>query len=106
MASKRVLHNESVATSGSVTTVGPIDVSSIVDAMILLTPATQNLTAVTVEGDAGNGEWGEWNLTIAPITAGSTSRPIELTSLAAQRIRVKLTAAGAGTCRVTVSGRE
>lgn len=106
MASKRGLYNESVATSGSPTTVGPIDVSSISDAMILLTPATQNLTAVTVEGDAGNGQWGEWDLTIGTITAGSTSRPIELTNLAAQRIRIKITAAGVGTCRVTISGRE
>ena len=106
MASKRGIHNESVATSGSPTTVGPIDVSSISDAMILLSPVTENLTAVTVEADAGNGEWGEWDLTIGTITAGTTSRPIELTNLAAQRIRVKLTAAGAGTCRVTISGRE
>lgn len=105
MASKRVLHNESVATSGSAATVGPIDVSTVDDVLILLTPATQNLTAVTVEVDAGNGEWGEYSLTIAPITAGSTSRPIEVSG-AAQRLRVKLTAAGVGTCRVTVSGRE
>ena len=106
MASKRGIHNESVATSGTPSTVGPIDVSSITDAMILLSPVTEDLTAVTVEADAGNGEWGEWDLTIGTITAGTTSRPIDLTSIAAQRIRIKLTAADVGTCRVTVSGRE
>ena len=51
MASKRVLLIESVATSGTPSTVGPIDVSSISDAMILLSPVTENLTAVTVEAD-------------------------------------------------------
>jgi hypothetical protein len=106
MASKRILLNENPATSGSNAIIATVDVSSISDVLILLTPATQNLTAVSIEVDAGNGEWGEYNLTIAPITAGNTSRPIEITSLAAQRLRVKATAAGVGTCRVTISGRE
>jgi hypothetical protein len=105
MASKRILLNENPATSGSSAVLATVDVSSISDVMILLTPASQN-TAVSIEVDAGNGEWGEYNLTIAPITAGNTSRPIEITSLAAQRLRVKATAAGVGTCRVTISGRE
>jgi len=106
MASKRLLHNESVATSGSSAVLATLDVSSILHVLILLTPASQNLTAVSIEVDAGNGEWGEYNLTIAPLTAGSTSRPIELTNLAAMRVRVKATAAGAGTCRVTAYGVE
>lgn len=106
MASKRVLLIDNPATSGSSAVLATVDVSSISDVLILLTPATQNLTAASVEVDAGNGEWGEYNLTIAPITAGSTSRPIEVTNLSAQRLRVKGTAAGAGTCRVTISGRE
>ena len=72
MASKRGIHNESVATSGSPTTVGPIDVSSITDAMILLSPVTENLTAVTVAADAGNGERGGWSPPIGPIPAGSS----------------------------------
>ena len=106
MASKRILFNDPIATSGSSTVLATIDVSSVVDVMILLTPAGQNLTAASIEADAGNGEWGEYSLTIAPVTAGATSRPIELTNLAAPRPRVKATAAGVGTCRVTAYGRE
>jgi hypothetical protein len=106
MASKRLLTTTSVATSGSSGVLVELDVSSVVDVMILLTPAGQNLTAVSIEADAGNGQWGEYALTIAPLAAGSTSRPIELTNLAASRIRVKATAAGVGTCRVTAYGRE
>lgn len=106
MASKRILLNENPATSGTSAVLATVDVSSISDVLILLTPATQNLTAASIEVDAGNGQWGEYNLTIAPITAGATSRPVEVTNLAAQRLRVKATAAGVGTCRVTISGRE
>lgn len=106
MASKRILFNGAPATSGSSTVIATVDVSSISDVMILLTPATQDLSAVSIEADAGNGEWGAYNLTIAPVTAGTTTRPIEITGCAAMQMRVKVTAGGAGTCRVTISGRE